>query len=158
MTSRPLRGSQDSSAILIQGKNSVFSGAKRYELMEVAVSSADPDVPLTTGAIRLASHYAYPMVHPTIVFRRDVWTKLGGYREFAPAADYDFLLRALEHSVPVANLPYVLLEYRIHSQSVVHMNRQRSVMHTLAVRKMSRLRRRGRFADEHALPRAITND
>ena len=109
------------------------------------------DVPLTTGAIRLASHYAYPMVHPTIVFRRDVWTKLGGYREFAPAADYDFLLRALEHSVPVANLPFVLLEYRIHSQSVVHMNRQRSVMHTLAVRKMSRLRRRGHFADEHAL-------
>ena len=109
------------------------------------------NAPLTTGAIRLASRYAYPMVHPTTMFRRDVWSKLGGYREFAPAADYDFLLRALEHAVPVANLPHVLLKYRVHSDSVVHMNRQRSVMHTLAVRKMSRLRGRGRLAAEHAL-------
>ena len=109
------------------------------------------DVPLTPGAIRLASRHAYPMVHPTIVFRRDLWARLRGYREFAPAADYDFLLRALEYSVTVANLPCVLLEHRIHSDSVVHMNRQRSIMHTLAVRKMSRLRRQGRLADEHVL-------
>ena len=108
-------------------------------------------VPSVPAAVRQASRYAYPMVHPTLMYRRDVWNQLGEYQEFSPAADYDLLLRALERGVRVANLSNVVLKYRICSGSVSHGNRQRTVMFTLAVKRMHWLRKQGRFSDEQAM-------
>ena len=75
---------------------------------------------------------------------------LGGYREFSPAADYDLVLRALERGVRIGNLPDVVLKYRVLSDSVSHRSRQRTLTYARAVKRMSRLRRRGRLADEQA--------
>ena len=108
-------------------------------------------VPHTPAAIRLSSRYAAPFIHPTLMFRRAVWEKLRGYREFSPGADYDMLLRAIETGFRVANLPEFLLKYRIRSDSVSHRNRQHTIIHSLSVKKMHRLRRRGRYSAELAI-------
>ena len=108
-------------------------------------------LPITPAAIRHVSRYVFPVINPTLMFRHNVLKQLGGYREFAPAADYDMLLRALESGVWVANLPDVLLSYRIHSHSVSHMNRQRTLVWESAVKRMAKLRRNGRLADEKVL-------
>ena len=108
-------------------------------------------VPQTPIAIRQSSRYAAPFVHPTLMFRREVWDKLGGYREFSPGADYDMLLRAMETGFRVANLPEFLLKYRILPDSVSHKNRQHTIIHAIAVKRMSLLRRRGCYSREQVI-------
>ena len=108
-------------------------------------------VPQTPEAIRLASRYAAPFVHPTLMFRRIVWQQLGGYREFSPGADYDMLLRAIEAGFRIANLPEALLNYRIRLESVSHQSRQRTIIHALNVKRMHRLRLKGRSSHEQSI-------
>lgn len=68
----------------------------------------------------------WPMVHPTIVLRRGAAEQIGGpqglagsYRDFLTWEDHDLFLRLAEIG-RLANLPEVLLQYRLHLGSVVH--------------------------------------
>lgn len=56
--------------------------------------------------------------HPTAMFRRGAVTDLGGYREkFMLAEDLDLWLRLAEVG-ELRNLPELVLQYRVHDQSV----------------------------------------
>lgn len=58
------------------------------------------------------------LVHPTVMFRRSAFDRVGGYRpKFEPAEDYELWLRFAEVG-ELAVLPEYLLEYRVHPQSV----------------------------------------
>lgn len=58
------------------------------------------------------------MIHPSVMFRREVVMSLGGYRECAQwIEDLDLYLRLSEYG-QLANLPDYLLNYRQHPQSV----------------------------------------
>lgn len=53
------------------------------------------------------------IAHPTVMFRRDLVTKFGGYSEsFRFSEDLDLWLRWLNAGVRFANLPYIVLKYR----------------------------------------------
>ncbi len=66
----------------------------------------------------LLNGVGWAMVHPTVMIRREVMQKVGGYREdLMVSEDLDLFLRLAEHG-KVANLPDVLLQYRQHLQSV----------------------------------------
>jgi len=57
-----------------------------------------------------------PLIHPSIIVRRKVYEKLGGYRcEFIHAEDYDFYCRARKIGIKLQNLNHFLLKYRVHS-------------------------------------------
>ena len=64
-----------------------------------------------------------PMVgilHPTVVMRRAAVERVGGYRsDYLHVEDLDLFLRLAETG-KLANLPDVLLEYRVHAASVSH--------------------------------------
>lgn len=61
--------------------------------------------------------------HPASMLRRDVLQKVGGYRpEMKHAEDFDLFLRLAEVG-KVANLPHILLKYRMHENSVGHTKR-----------------------------------
>lgn len=67
---------------------------------------------------------SFQMSHPSIVFRRLVVDKIGGYSESKSmkfAEDYDFFLKVGRH-YKLANLPDYCLKYRIHSGSGSTMN------------------------------------
>ena len=104
--------------------------------------------PLDSVSIRHISRFVFPLATPTTVCRRDVLVGLGGWREFAPGADYDLLLRALDSHVRVVNLPEVLIKYRVRSGSVSHVDSSHTTVATLAVKKMKNLRRKGRHVEE----------
>jgi glycosyltransferase involved in cell wall biosynthesis len=56
--------------------------------------------------------------HPAALIRRDALRQVGGYRvEYETVEDYDLLLRLAEVG-KLANLPQVLLRYRLHGDSV----------------------------------------
>ncbi|WP_421656444.1 glycosyltransferase family 2 protein [Leptothermofonsia sp. ETS-13] len=61
--------------------------------------------------------------HPASMLRRDILQKLGGYRqEMKYAEDFDLFLRLAEVG-KVANLPHILLKYRMHANSIGYTKR-----------------------------------
>lgn len=56
-------------------------------------------------------------VHSTVVYRREVFEKVGFYREGVYMPDYDMLTRVLDAGCKAANLPDVLLRYNIRQDS-----------------------------------------
>ncbi len=61
--------------------------------------------------------------HPSVMLRRETLQSVGGYREnMEPAEDLDLFLRLAEIG-KLANLPDLLLKYRLHPKSVGHSRR-----------------------------------
>ncbi|VAX16244.1 hypothetical protein MNBD_NITROSPINAE02-321 [hydrothermal vent metagenome] len=53
-----------------------------------------------------------PLPHPSVMFRRDAFEKLGGYRDMGWAEDFDMWLRAYEAGVGMGKVDEVLLKWR----------------------------------------------
>lgn len=59
-----------------------------------------------------------PFAHPSVMFRKSAFLKVGGYRkQYQDAEDYDLWLRMC-HLGEMSNLPEPLLQYRIHPRQV----------------------------------------
>lgn len=56
--------------------------------------------------------------HPTVMFTREIFERVGGYRNFPCAQDADLWMRMAEAGCNFIYLPNVLLKYRINSQGV----------------------------------------
>jgi hypothetical protein len=71
-------------------------------------------VPVGTRRVRAALEVSAPLVHPTVMLRRDLVLAVGGYRPlFDTAEDYDLWLR-LADLTEIDNLKEVFLLYRSH--------------------------------------------
>lgn len=65
-------------------------------------------------------HHRWPLVHPSVMMRRDAVIDVGGYRDkYQWLEDLDLFLRLAEVG-KLASLPDVLLHYRLHEASVCH--------------------------------------
>ncbi|CAM2005406.1 Glycosyltransferase [Acanthopleuribacter pedis] len=53
-----------------------------------------------------------PLVHPSVMFRRDCVARFGGYRDGAFPEDYELWLRWLDAGVKMSKLPEVLVSWR----------------------------------------------
>jgi glycosyltransferase involved in cell wall biosynthesis len=64
------------------------------------------------------------IIHPSVMMRTSAVAQIGGYRpEFVWAEDYDLFLRLAEIG-KLANLPQVLLQYRVHVSEVTSQHRE----------------------------------
>lgn len=71
--------------------------------------------PLDHAAIMDDPHEGILLLHPTLMVRTELLRRIGGYRApFRTAQDYDLYLRLAEVT-QLANLPDILLRYRVHS-------------------------------------------
>jgi glycosyltransferase involved in cell wall biosynthesis len=77
------------------------------------------------AGIRLERQYwrPVPILHPTACLRTKVIQKLRYRSEMLLAEDYDLWLR-MKNEYQIANLPQVLLKYRIHANNVSKLGRQ----------------------------------
>lgn len=71
------------------------------------------------GAVRCSMLFSCAVAHPTVLFRREAFAArhLRYDMDFPHAEDYDLWARAMEH-MEIANLPEVLLDYRVHPHQV----------------------------------------
>ena len=84
------------------------------------------------------------LVHPSVMMRRDVVLSLGGYRKpFLAAEDYDLWLRVMEGR-QIANLPDVILRYRIGGTQESVVQAEQQIISSLAARLCHRERLAGR--------------
>lgn len=82
--------------------------------------------PADDEGIRQAMFFNFAMAHPSIMFRAEVLRSDGEYdRGMRTAEDYD-LLRRVQRTWKLANLPHVVLDYRLslHGQSMGNRRRQ----------------------------------
>jgi len=76
---------------------------------------------LTTATqIRHACFVESPLPHPTLLAHRDVWNRLGGYRDLDGPEDYDLILRAMLHKMNMGKPEQVLLDWREHAQRLTY--------------------------------------
>jgi glycosyltransferase involved in cell wall biosynthesis len=75
--------------------------------------------PLSDAELKQMLFYRDPFCHPAVVFRRELWEKLGGFvvDRYYPAEDWELWLRMAEIS-RLGMVPEVLLDYRVWPQSV----------------------------------------
>jgi glycosyltransferase involved in cell wall biosynthesis len=104
--------------IAVVGAQSIFidTADKLHHSQNMLHCAAEP------SSIRWTASYECPFVNPSVMFRKQiVWGELGGYDENATfAEDYEMWLRLLRHNYQGANLPEVLVKYRINPQSLTH--------------------------------------
>ena len=80
----------------------------------------------------LAMSGACPINHPSVMMRRKALLAVGGYRvEMMPAEDLDLWLRMGERG-RLANLPDVIMRYRVHDSSVSASLQRRQISHMQA--------------------------
>ncbi len=73
--------------------------------------------PLDHGAIASALRWTNCVANPTIIFRKSVWSKVGGFPDYRDLnEDYLFYLRALSGGATFACIPDVVLKVRITSE------------------------------------------
>jgi cellulose synthase/poly-beta-1,6-N-acetylglucosamine synthase-like glycosyltransferase len=82
--------------------------------------------------------------HPSVLMRKSAWSRVGGYRNVAHAEDYDLWLRIADH-FELANLPQVLLKYRLHATQVSVTSCRKQALGAAAARAAAIARRNGQL-------------
>jgi glycosyltransferase involved in cell wall biosynthesis len=100
--------------------------------------------PLADAEIRRALAHSTPLAHPSTMIRRDAFFATAGYRRLLSAAqDVDLWLRIGER-YELANVPGVVLRYRIHPGQVTVRECEAGALGSLAARIAARARAEGR--------------
>jgi len=96
--------------------------------------------PIDDRGIKLAQLDHCAFWHPTVLFRKEAFTAVGGYRRaFVAAHDYDLELRISER-YKCANLDQVVLKYRIHPEQISMRKRQQQTLGILAAQRSALMR------------------
>jgi len=67
----------------------------------------------TDDSISIFMLFGNPFINSATMFKRTIFTALGGYRDFAPAEDFDLFVR-ISRQWKIANIDKFLVDYRIH--------------------------------------------
>ena len=67
------------------------------------------EVPIDPEKVEDTAHIRNPLNHPTVMFRKDAVTSVGGYRDLYSIQDYDLWVRMLTRGYKLANIPNVLV-------------------------------------------------
>ena len=74
-------------------------------------------LPVDDETIRRRLKYSFfSICHPSVIYKRDVVLRNRGYQHVRMCEDFDLWLRLLrDEAVRFANLPEILLNYRVHA-------------------------------------------
>lgn len=128
-------------------------GGQAYTIDRDGRITGEMRKPISWSNISKYIKYACPLCHPTYFVRRNVYEITKGYRIIPPVEDYDFLLRAFEKKFIMANLPEKVLKHRIVSSGMILSNPQHTVMFTLLIQKLHKVRTRGKKEEDIILSR-----
>ena len=101
-------------------------------------------LPQQPGEVRSFLAKASALAHPAVMLRREAALAVGGYRpQIEPAEDYDLWLRLAEQH-DLANLPDVLLHYRVHGGQATARAAEAVAVASLVAQAAAQTRRAGR--------------
>lgn len=91
--------------------------------------------PQSFSAIKKVMLCQNPLAHPSVIMRKDVIEKLGGYLEQVGCEDYYMWLRAVENGFELANLPETLLHYRLSANQIKQRDMKKSLRSTIKLQR-----------------------
>lgn len=79
-----------------------------------------------------------PLSQPSVMMRRSVFERFGGYRftEYPAAEDYEYWSRLVQQGVRFANHPDVLLSYRLHARQTKFCKLRQTILAHLRVKEL----------------------
>ena len=96
--------------------------------------------PINTKAIRAYVLRHNPFIHPTVMMRKNVFEKVGGYwKAFKHVEDYELWTRIV-FAYDVANIPEKLLHYRVTDEGVTRENQTLMRFRGIRVRGLALMR------------------
>jgi glycosyltransferase involved in cell wall biosynthesis len=95
------------------------------------------DYPLADAAIKTAMRRYNPIAQPAVMLRRQAIAAVGGYRDAGEGAceDYELWSRMAQQGLQFANLPEVLVRYRIHPRANKARRLRATLRDTLRVKR-----------------------
>lgn len=103
---------------LLKNDNVDLLGTAAYLIDENNIKIGEINTILGDRRIRKRMKYMNSFIHPTLIIKKSILEKIGLYREFPCAQDYDLILRVIDYGGKVANLPEKLLYYRVRENSL----------------------------------------
>ncbi|MEH7239560.1 glycosyltransferase, partial [Bacillus sp. JJ1562] len=89
-------------------------GSWAYQINDYGEVKNTRYTPIKNEDIRKLILKASPMIHPTVMFRKEDIMSLGGYNiKYRYAQDYDLWFRCLSNGLELHNIGKPLLEYRV---------------------------------------------
>ena len=82
---------------------------------------------VTPGEIARERFVESPVAHPSVMVRRELLDRVGGYRDFGGPEDYDLWLRLLEWGVEIAKIELFLCFWREHGERLTRVDGRYSV-------------------------------
>ncbi len=70
-------------------------------------------------AAKLLRHVNF-IIHPSVLYRRELVESVGGYRDFPMSVDYDLWLRAVKKGFKIGVMNEKLIQYRVREKSISH--------------------------------------
>lgn len=118
-------------------------GTQTRLLVDGVATAVESRLPLDPAGCRRLLETAPPLAHPTVMLRRSAVLGVGGYRTRAVVEDWDLWFRLAERH-DLANLPEVLLDYRLHDGQFSQTRDERVAVAGLVVKRAAVERRAGR--------------
>ncbi len=103
---------------LLKNDNVDLLGTAAYLIDENNIKIGEINTILGDRRIKKRMKYMNSFIHPTLIIKKSILEKIGLYREFPCAQDYDLILRVIDYGGKVANLPEKLLYYRVRENSL----------------------------------------
>lgn len=111
--------------------------------------------PVTTAQCKKKLRWTNCLAHPTWLGKKEVFSKLDGYRDIKACEDYDFLLRAVLSGFKLGNYPGFLFKYRLNPNGISLSN---STKQRTAANYLARHYRLGSFPDMDAYERYLASN
>jgi glycosyltransferase involved in cell wall biosynthesis len=122
----------------------LLGGAVQWIDSQGQLLASDGNYPTDDPEIRVRLEVGNAFWHPTVLMRREAYTRVGGYRPvFSQSDDYDLWLRISEH-YQCANLRQKVLHYRIHPQQLSLTKKKEQILCALAAQAAAALRKEGK--------------
>lgn len=74
--------------------------------------------PVTSAQCKKKLRWTNCLAHPAWLGKKEIFSKLGGYRDIKACEDYDFLLRAVLSGFKLGNYPGFLFKYRLNPNGI----------------------------------------
>lgn len=81
-------------------------------------------------------NFETPIAHPSVMFEREIYDKIGGYdKNFEPAEDYQLWIKFIKKGYFIDNIRKKLLNYRVHDSSVTNKRAKQQINNTIRARR-----------------------
>ena len=97
--------------------------------------------------IKRKMKYENCFIHPSVVFKKEVFKKVGGYRKFPCAQDYDLFSRIVDNGYKASNLSDFLLLYKVRENNLTNKKRLLQVLLSEYIHKLSKERKKNNGKD-----------